>query len=277
MKEQQNDKFNIAVIIPYINLPHYIIELVKTVKSKYPFFIYLIDNGSDEKTKNQLRYLEDDPKIQIIYNEKNVGCAGAWNMGLDLCHSVKDCKFAVILNNDILLHPEAIDRMIETSLRNNILLVSAFDVARDCNKPDEIFNFPIPKDQKIVDHPHFSCFTVNLGLLKEMQTKEEGIEQHPGAFDSGFYPAYFEDNDFHYRIAKIGQRGVYDNQALFYHYGSRTIRENKEMGELVNKTFLVNQARFVNKWGGQPLNEKFLTPFNKEQRFDDKFKSVQWQ
>lgn len=262
---------NIGVIIPYINLPEYILKLVPTIKTKHNATIFLIDQNSDEKTKIKLRHLAQEPNIKMVSNSSNLGCAGAWNMGLELCNTIKNCEFAIILNNDILLHPDAIDNMIEASEHNNITLVSAFDVARDCNQATDVLTMELPQNEKIVDRPQFSCFTLNLKLLHELYTQELNVEVHAGRFDSEFYPAYYEDNDFHYRLRKANQRAVYTNRALYYHYGSRTMRENKHIDNLVKQTYLNNQQRFINKWGGEPLNEKNLVPFGKDLRFKDRF------
>jgi GT2 family glycosyltransferase len=81
-----------------------------------------------------------------------------------------------------------------------------------------------------------------------------------GQFDEQFYPAYFEDNDYHYRIALLDPEVnvVIDdilNPTLYRN--SQTIAKEPKLNEL----FLSNKRRYINKWGGEPGEEKYHKPF----------------
>ena len=85
----QNKK-DIAIIIPYINLPNYVLDLIRTIYTKYSYHIYLIDNNSDKKTKEELADLDNREYITIIYNNTNIGCASAWNQGIKI--AIEECN-----------------------------------------------------------------------------------------------------------------------------------------------------------------------------------------
>ena len=82
-----------------------------------------------------------------------------------------------------------------------------------------------------------------------------------GPFDERFYPAYFEDNDYHYRIQLAGLRAVTYPPAMFYHYGSRTQNEATAVPLVPGSVFDENRRRYVQKWGGPPGQEQFRNPF----------------
>jgi len=82
-----------------------------------------------------------------------------------------------------------------------------------------------------------------------------------GEFDETFFPAYYEDSDYMYRLQMLGLRHEVDLslnplvvlQSQTYH----------KAPELVNKAMKENRFRYIEKWGNSPLLEIFKTPYNK--------------
>ena len=82
-----------------------------------------------------------------------------------------------------------------------------------------------------------------------------------GEFDETFFPAYYEDSDYMYRLQMLGLRHEVDLslnplvvlQSQTYH----------KAPELVNKAMKENRLRYIEKWGNSPLLEIFKTPYNK--------------
>ena len=230
---------DIAIIIPYINLPNYVLDLIRTIYTKFSYHIYLIDNNSDQDTKKKLADLGKRDYITIIYNNTNVGCASAWNQGIQNAIQEYNIDYEVVLNNDILLHKYCIDNMIDEIQIGRFPLVSGFDVCKECAKPFDVLSLNIPEKKFVVDEPEFSCYALDIELLKTLGKREKDFEEYPGLFDQKYYPAYFEDNDFHYRLKMAKMRAVKVNTALYYHYGSRTIKENEEIGHISNTYYLI--------------------------------------
>ena len=258
MKKQ----IKLSIVITYIDLSNYVIDLIETIKTKYSYHIYLIDNNSTEETKNKLKHFKDSSCITIIENQSNIGCASSWNQGIVRAKSDFNVEYVAILNNDILLHPDCLDNMIKVIEENQIPLVSGFDVCKECVTPLDVLKLPIPNNLFVVDAPQFSCYTVSVKLLEKLRDLDHRHEEYFGLFDQKFYPAYFEDNDFHYRIKLAKMRCVCTNSALYYHYGSRTVKEHEEVGNVNKHYFLQNKQRYAEKWGGKPGSEKYKTPFN---------------
>lgn len=78
-------------------------------------------------------------------------------------------------------------------------------------------------------------------------------------FDENFYPAYFEDNDFKYRLL-LQKKKIVSSSFLnpIVYRNSQTILKDRSL----NDKFMDNQNYYVKKWGGLPKEEKYIKPFN---------------
>ena len=80
-----------------------------------------------------------------------------------------------------------------------------------------------------------------------------------GPFDEKFFPAYYEDNDYAYRMKLKGYHFIHQyNLRPIVELKSQSIAKNSNL----NKNFVNNHARYLNKWGGEPQRETYTTPFN---------------
>lgn len=153
---------------------------------------------------------------------KNYGVAGSWNF---LCNCIfqSGYKHALILNDDIIFSHGQQDV-------HNFLT----------SKPEVGFW----KGNKMWSVFAISDITFTL----------------VGQFDETFYPAYFEDNDYSYRMQLAGVQQGQDN---FFNPGvfrnSMTIKKDPSL----NSNFMKNRDNYVKKWGGAPGQEVFKTPYNK--------------
>lgn len=242
--------YNLGIVIPYINCADYVIDLVNSIQSHQRHYIILIDNHSDNATKEKLEFLSKRPNIELAVQDHNIGCAGAWNYGMRYLFKNPKINHIAILNNDILLHPDCLDRLYYKQLSSGLPLISAIDMAKECDEPHDIFKLPIPEKETLSENPEFSCFMISRKAFCTI-----------GAFDEKFYPAYFEDNDYHYRIKLSKQRAVKLNTAMYYHFGSRTMKDNEAIGNIVNTYYLQNERYYIEKWGGKPGKEKNAIPF----------------
>jgi GT2 family glycosyltransferase len=78
-------------------------------------------------------------------------------------------------------------------------------------------------------------------------------------FDENFYPAYFEDNDFKYRLL-LKKKKITSSSFLNpeIYRNSQTIMKDRSL----NDKFMDNQEYYISKWGGLPNEEKYIKPFN---------------
>ncbi len=80
-----------------------------------------------------------------------------------------------------------------------------------------------------------------------------------GPFDEDFFPAYFQDNDYEYRIKRNKYTDIKKEAILnpTLYRNSMTLKKDRKL----NANFTNNRSRYVTKWGGEPEKEKFKTPF----------------
>lgn len=92
------------------------------------------------------------------------------------------------------------------------------------------------------------------------------VIQRIGLFDEwSYHPIYFEDTDFAYRCSLAGIPVMYDEWHLQEGEGdiehSTTTRSNEALSMANNRTWELNQAAYVEKWGGLPGEERFTSPW----------------
>jgi len=77
----------------------------------------------------------------------------------------------------------------------------------------------------------------------------------------GFYPAYYDDDDYQYRCQQGGVEWISHNGQIT-HQRSATISATA-FATANARTFPMNAARYTAKWGGSPGAESFTRPYNR--------------
>lgn len=166
------------------------------------------------------------------------------------------CDYALICNDDILFSPECIDNMVNQYEQlheaeqvimvtpNNIL----FEVIDD---PFRIQEYYLPEDTIFSwsNHPNFSCFLIAPKYFDEI-----------GDFDENFNPAWYEDNDSHYRATLLGWNEITTTAAPMVHFGGVS---TSMLGER-NPGAAISEQYYIKKWGSNRRDgtEAFTVPYN---------------
>lgn len=220
--------------------------------------VILIDNASTDETATEAIKMVNE---LFIYqrNSERWGFQRSVNYGVNYGFE-HGAQYALVCNNDIVLHPEAIWRLVERFEKGTDAgLVSCMDVRGEMQEhgivPTGIGTLSA-KDKEVVEeapHPNFSAFMISKECWEVV-----------GEFDELFFPAYFEDNDLHYRMKLLEIPAIVYPPAMFYHYGSRTQNEAQENNQplVVSMMFENTRAYYVKKWGGIPSQEKYKTPYD---------------
>lgn len=160
------------------------------------------------------------PNVTVFEQKENLGVSESWNR---LCKEIfYDHDYALILNDDIELGKteEEIDNLIEQNKDKDFIVGTGTWCA-----------FILPKE---------TFWNV-------------------GEFNTEFFPAYYEDNDFAYRM-KLLNLSFYTTKELnpIIYRNSMTIERDSSL----NNNFEKNKALYKSMWGGEPGNEIFTIPFN---------------
>lgn len=176
--------------------------------------------------------------------DENKALSAVWNE--QSMQAFKDgCTYSLVINDDAWVFPHTIDMLIERMQETGVLLVSATNTHEQAISKIEFNGNPAGLD--------FSCFLIHYSTFDRV-----------GFFDENFYPAYFEDNDYHYRMKLLGLEAYGLADALFYHKdnGSNTVRRLPSE-ENFHRHFQNSRDYFIKKWGGMPdTPDLFTTPYN---------------
>ena len=112
-------------------------------------------------------------------------------------------------------------------------------------------------NQKLNKYPDH-CLVVQEGTWSSFMLPKV-VYDLIGPFDEIFYPAYFENDDYAYRIKTHKHTYIQTDKVL----NPTLYRESMslKMDRTLNKDFTKNKNRFVSKWGGEPKKEKFKSPY----------------
>ena len=108
-----------TVVIPVLNQIHYTQQCVASLRAAgVPAeAILVIDNASTDTTAQWLAQTQD---ARAVHNAVNLGCGGAWTQGCYLAEG----DWVVLLNNDVLAGPNAIDALLDAADRHELDVVS---------------------------------------------------------------------------------------------------------------------------------------------------------
>ena len=172
----------------------------------------------------------DRPNIDNlhVYNfGRNIGLAASWNFLIKNTN-----EYRIIVNDDIEFFPDTIEKLINSYDENYVVFPGAVMAVNT-----------------------FSCFMISNKIIDNV-----------GFFDENISPgyAYFEDNDYRYRMHLAGFETKRAVECGLIHRSSSTIKKfNHPQINIHHKLFEKAKNNYINKWGGLPENEKYLTPYNK--------------
>lgn len=193
-----------------------------------PDLILIVDNGGKLDVCDWPMF---SVRIDIHDPGKNLGVGSSWNF-LAQRFLLRPSDKLMVCGDDVTLHSDTLAVLEDTM---------------DSTGAD--FAFPDPSRSSM--HQTFSCFMARKNLFDKT-----------GYFDEKFWPAYFEDNDFHRRMKLAGI-----SEAVapcgYDHVNSGTMKKftDREL-EAHHVRFRSCREYYLRKWGGLPGHEAFAEPFN---------------
>lgn len=191
--------------------------------------VHISDFVESEAQRAKIGSTRYPANIQMIWTSTpgNLGVAASWNLFLRLAFELNDYSALIIANDDIILGGNTIQSMLDKSAQFPEAIISA---GPEDSRGNEFSLFCIPK----------------------------AVYESLGKFDEQFYPAYFEDNDYQYRMKLNNVPLIKSGGDAYYHRGSTTINTyTPERLEKHHEDFRKNEMLYVQKWGGVPGKETF--------------------
>lgn len=185
-------------------------DLLRASLEKYAVDFPNVEIHILDNGQQKIPYFDSTQNICIHEMDKNIGVAGGWNYLIDKIFENND--YALILNDDIYL-----------------------------GKTESQINALIEKQD-------FSLIVTPLDWCAYIITKKTW--ELVGKFDEGFFPAYCEDCDYHWRMIKKGLNlSKSSNLIPEIYQSSMTMAKNPELFYKANHK---NKQYFKSKWGSYP-------------------------
>lgn len=160
--------------------------------------------------------------VTVFTPEKNLGVAGSWNF-LIWTAKGKGYGHVLVLNDDVILQ-----------------------------RSEGEINALIQKDDNLTFHRPRTFYNWSAYIISQE------IFSKVGMFDIAFKRAFFEDNDYEYRMKLAGVNVKYQDDLNPQVYkNSQTIEKDPLLGG-----YLENRELYIKKWGGIPNEETYKTPYN---------------
>lgn len=114
---------DLEVIVPCYNVEKYVeecIDSILTQKTKYNFFVTIINDGSKDRTREILQKYANISNVKII-DQENKGLSGARNTGIAQSHG----RYLLFVDSDDVLLPGAIEELMSLAEENNADVVDS--------------------------------------------------------------------------------------------------------------------------------------------------------
>jgi hypothetical protein len=192
--------------------------------------LVIVNNWDDKNIAKQCRELEKQG-AEVHWHPEDIGCSGAMNVGLKKIDS-EGLDYCIILSPSALFTNSIEDfvKIIEEEEKKakNYYYWSVANFKTDCH-----------------------AFAITKKCVDEV-----------GLYDENFYPVYYDDTDYGYRMGLIGVAKTPVEPLRISQDLGGGLKNNKRAFDLYWANVNHIHDYYVRKWGGEAGQEIFKTPFN---------------
>jgi len=239
-----SDKRIAVAILNYngLNLLKKFLPSVVKYSDKKLSNIYIIDNGSDDKS---ITYVKNKfSEVKIIQNNNNYGYAGGYNKGL----SKIDYDYYVLLNNDVEVSKGWLNPLFELLESDENFATcqpkiksyynkNKFDYAGGSGGYLDFLGYPFCRgrifdsmeedfgqydDKKEIFWSSGACFMIKSKVFKKLN-----------GFDFDFF-AHMEEIDLCWRLKNLKYKNYCQPKSIVYHAGGETLSDNNPRKTYLN-------------------------------------------
>lgn len=265
-----------SIIILTFNQIEYTKGCIESIKryTPKPYEIIFVDNGSKDGTVEWLRRIvRETPDYRLIENKENQGFAGGNNQGMAEARG----EYIVLMNNDVVVTPGWLDRMIAVAERNpKIGMVGPMSnyvsgpqrvsqVGYDTTTLTGLNQFAQDYSQRRMGRVNPFWRVVGFCMLIKRSVVEK-----IGGLDERYGLGNFEDDDFSLRARLAGFEPWIAGDCFVHHFGSRTFSGS---GIDYQESLKRNWEIFKKKWG-IPSEIEYGAPFDLSEILSQRFDPV---
>ncbi|MBI4430521.1 MAG: glycosyltransferase family 2 protein [Candidatus Omnitrophica bacterium] len=233
------------IIVLTLNQPDVLKPCVDSVlkHTKIPSRLIVVNNGGGKRIRDLFVSFKETPQVSLKLLEfpENIGFVRGNNAAVAGGNS----KYVCLLNNDCIVTPGWLERMIDLAERNPKFAA----VNPQCNTlidHDAVRNLPLEECARYFERFRGEYYVLGsvIGFCMLIPRKVIG---EIGLFNEEIDTAYFEDSDFSYRARAAGYECVLAADAYVYHqpFGKASSISMKRRQALIQK----NRQWFESKWG----------------------------
>lgn len=217
-----------SVIIPVWNGREYLPACLDALLAQdYPDFeVIVVDNASVDGSADLVA--ERYPQVRLIRNAQNLGFAGGCNIGLKTAHG----DIFILLNEDTVVQPGWLQALVKALQRPEVGVVGCkilYPDGKTIQHAGGWIEWPLglahhygqgEEDNGQWDEPRQVEYVTGAAMAFRRDVLER-----VGPLDEEFWPAYFEDVDFCFRVREAGFEVWYMPEAVVLHKGTVTLTE----------------------------------------------------
>lgn len=216
----------VSAIIPTYNRADLVRSIVTNLRAQTrpPDQIIVVDNGSTDATQVVGRELG----VDLVVFPENRGFAAAVNAGIE--HATGD--WLLIANNDVVLKPGWIERLLASVLQHNALFgvgkLLRKDAGRTLDGSWDLVSRAAYAWRCGYGRPDGKIWSVPRNIWLAPMTAalfHKSVFERVGLLETRF-ESYFEDVDFGVRCALARLEGLYEPAAVAVHIGKATLGKN---------------------------------------------------
>lgn len=195
------------------------------VLERGPYPTILIDNGSSDQSAEKIRAAFGDgweKWITMVELERNLGFAGAYNIGLRMAIE-SGVDFVLLINNDVILDPASLTHLLAAAEKNpteglwtaKIYYEGTNTIWTTGANLNHLTLELRGSNRGRVDEGQFSTVPIGFAPLCGVLIRTALLEE-VGFLDEGFF-VYYEDMDFARRIVQSGWGMRFVPEAIIWH------------------------------------------------------------
>ncbi len=255
LRDRQAGEIDVSVIIVNWNTKDLLKNCLNSVYQTIhdlTFEIIVVDNASSDGSLEMLQ--QNFPEVILIGNQENRGFGAANNQAF----AVMKGKYALLLNTDALLTPDAVKRLWAFGEANNeAAIVCGQLLNADGSKQNSIASFPslltlaantslleylFPQKFPSKRYEHAGPVEVDSAIGACMMIRKKALDE-VGVFDERYF-FFFEETDLAYAMHKSGWKTYHIPDAYIYHLQGQSIGGNVRS----RIEFYRSRYKFFSKW-----------------------------
>jgi GT2 family glycosyltransferase len=268
---------SVAIVILNWNQPKITIETIssffKIKATKFVYHIYLVDNASSDNSYQKFQSLyKNNSQITLLKTKSNLGYAGGNNYGIKKA-LLKNYDYILIANNDILVSPDFLEKLIEEGKNNpksilfpKIYFAPGYEFHHNRYQKSELGKVIWALGGKIdwnnVYASNIAIDEVDKGQYDQADLKIDFISgccllvpvdafKKIGLFDDKYF-LYLEDVDFSQRAIKNGYKLQLVPDSVIWHLNSASSSPDSDL-----QNYFITRNRLLFGLKYAPLKTKF--------------------